>query len=110
MIATIEYRQPRQFDGQIVAAVDRPIQRDTAPGVVGGKGLEHAAVGIYPEGLRNLVPCPAERRHRVGPDQIAELLAVERKAAVAVHPPYEAQGQPAWMLRKLLEPRRRYRR
>src|SRR5260370_29797213 len=77
----IEDRQARQFDWQRPAAIDRPIQRDAAPGLARGKGLHHAAIGIEGEGLRDLAPQPAAAGSSAGADQTGELVGAEPEAA-----------------------------
>ncbi len=97
IMGAVEDRQPCQLDRQIVAALDRPIQGDAAPGIVRSEGLEYPAVGIETKAFGNLAPRPAEGGCYMGADQIAEFLAVEQKAAVPDHPPQKAQRQPTRM-------------
>ena len=56
----VEHRQSRQFHAQPRAAIDRPVERDAAPGVAGGDGLGDAAFRIETEHLGDLAPEPAE--------------------------------------------------
>ena len=56
----IEQRQARQFHRQMFAAIDRPVQRDAAPGVVGGECREHAPFRIEPEARGDVAPRPAK--------------------------------------------------
>src|SRR5689334_10708347 len=63
-VVVAEDRQSRKLDGKAAAAVDRPIQRDAAPGLAGRDRLAQPVRGIEPEGLRDLVPWSAEARGR----------------------------------------------
>src|SRR6185437_1330652 len=56
----VVHRQARQLHRQAAAAVDRPVERDPAPGLARADRLHDAARGIEPKGFRDLGPWPAE--------------------------------------------------
>ena len=78
----------------MAAAIDRPVQRDAAPGLVRGKRLHHVAMRIEPVGFGDFAPQAAEAGHRARADQAGELVGAEREAAFMIHLPHEAQRQP----------------
>ena len=86
------------------AAIGRPVQGDAAPGIAGGDRLEDAAFGIEREGFRDLAPQPAEAGGRAGADQTGEFVRAERKTALGIHLPQEAQRVTAALGRGLVEP------
>src|ERR1700761_5993845 len=87
----VEHRHTRKLDRQSSAAIDRPVQRDAAPGLAGCKGILDVAGRIEAESLRDFTPAPAEAGGGAGADQIRELVGAKREATFAIHLPGEAQ-------------------
>ena len=99
----IEHRQSRQFHAQPRAAIDRPVQRDAAPGVAGREGFGDAAFRIEAEHLGDLAPEPAQASGGARADQAGEFIGAEQEAAFGVHLPHEAQRMPP-RVRRLVQP------
>ena len=103
----IEDRQARQFDRQPGAAVDRPVQRDAAPGLrawqpPSSRGLRDRARRLRAISLHNR-PKPAVV---CGPIRRVNSSAPSEKRP-SIHLPHEAQRKPPRMRRRLVEPGRR---
>ena len=92
----VKHRKSRQLDREPLARlVDRPRQRDAAPGLVRGDRARHLVVGIEVQFGGDLAPQPAERRRRARPHELDELVRADGEAAVRIHLPDEAQRMAA---------------
>ena len=73
------------------AAIDRPVQRDAAPGLRVASACFTRPSGSSPKALRDVAPRPAEAGGGVRSDQLGEFVGAEREAAVGIGLPHEAQ-------------------
>ena len=91
--AAVERRQARQFHLEpFVAAVDRPGNRDVAPGLVRRDGLGDAPGGIEAEFRVDFGPRPPRHDLHPGADDAGEFFRAEGEPAGGVHLPDETQG------------------
>ena len=89
----VEHRQARHFDRQAFAAfVDRPVQHDAAPGVLGGERARDFVLGIELEGGGDLAPGPVEQGGGARPEQPGESLDASGEAVAASISQTKRQG------------------